>query len=44
MHWIMENTAKIMTTMSTDVIPAIEKIAPPEEGRREGGKEGRGRW
>ena len=35
MHWIMENTANIMTTVSTVVIPAIEKIAPPEE-RKEG--------
>ena len=35
MHWIMENTANIMTTTSTVVIPAIEKIAPPEE-RKEG--------
>ena len=44
MHWIMENTANIMTMVSTVVIPAIEKIAPPEEERRgDGGRGGRGK-
>ena len=43
MHWIMENTANIMTMVSTVVIPAIEKIAPPEEERRGDGGGGEGK-